>query len=159
MGRSADEIDRQIRETRDRIDENIEVLEERATSSAIRYGRIAGVVLGALAAGGVAYLIYRRYRRPTWKDRLAALSPDSLHALADDLATRLKDAKRAMPSVSVTVNGDRETEPGALESIIRKVGPGLVGTASTALIERMTRGGGTGEEDQTAARHAAPAFD
>jgi hypothetical protein len=159
MGRSADEIDRQIKETRDRMDQNLEVLEERATSSAIRYGRIAAVVVGVVAAGGAAFLVYRRFRRPTWKDRLASLSPDSLHALADELASRFKDAKKAMPSVIVTVNGKHDAEPGALESIVRKVGPSLVGTASTALIERVTRGGGAGEEDESAARHAAPGFD
>jgi hypothetical protein len=158
MGRSADEIDRQIRETRDRIDENIEVLEKRATSSAVRYGRIAAVVVGALAAGGAAYLVYRHFRRPTWRDRLTGLSPESLHSLVDDLTSRLKDVKDSMPSVTVTVNKDHDTEPGMLESIVRKVGPSLVGTASTALIERVTRGG-TAEEDGTTARHAAPAFD
>lgn len=60
MGASAREIERQIRETRDRIDTNLRRLESRAASSAVRYGIIGAAVVGAVAVGGVALLIYRR---------------------------------------------------------------------------------------------------
>jgi len=60
MGASAREIERQIRETRDRIDANLRRLESRAASSATRYGLIGAAVVAALAVGGAAFLIYRR---------------------------------------------------------------------------------------------------
>jgi hypothetical protein len=60
MGASADEIDRQINETRDHIDQNLGVLEKRAASNAMRYGRIAAVVLGVVIVAGAGVLIYRR---------------------------------------------------------------------------------------------------
>jgi hypothetical protein len=59
MGASAREIERQIRETRDRIDANLRRLESRAASSATRYGLIGAAVVGALAVGA-GFLIYRR---------------------------------------------------------------------------------------------------
>ena len=135
MGASAREIEEQIKETRERMDENLEVLEHRATSSAVRYGKIAAVVVGAAALAGAGFLLWRRTRRPTLKGRLEKMSPDSLRALADELATRLK---KPLPSVSVTVN-EKSQEPGTWESILRKVAPALAGTASTALVERVTR--------------------
>jgi len=49
MGASTDEIDRQINETRDHIDRNLGMLERRAASNAIRFGRVATAVLGVVA--------------------------------------------------------------------------------------------------------------
>ncbi|HKV88543.1 MAG TPA: hypothetical protein VJT78_11160 [Candidatus Dormibacteraeota bacterium] len=144
------------------MDENLGVLEARATSNAVRYGRIVAVVAGAAAVGAAAFLIYRRVRRPSLKGRLKEVSPDGLRQLADELASRMKrmkNLKRAMPSVTVTVNDKAAAEPGAFESIIRKVAPAVVGTASTALIEKVTGGGSSDEVDQRGARHATPAFD
>ena len=135
MGASSREIEEQIKETRERMDENLEVLEHRAASSAVRYGKIAAVVVGAAAVAGAGFLLWRRTRRPTLKGRLEKMSPDSLRALADELATRLK---KPLPSVKVTVN-EKSQEPGTWESILRKVAPALAGTASTAFVERVTR--------------------
>ena len=73
MGASAREIEQQIKETRERMDENLEVLEHRAASSAVRYGKIAAVVVGAAALAGAGFLLWRRTRRPTLKGRLASL--------------------------------------------------------------------------------------
>jgi len=43
-------------------------------------------------------------------------------------------------AIKVGVNGEDEAkEHGTLEGIVRRVGPGVVGTATTALIERFTR--------------------
>jgi len=70
MGVTADEIDRQINETRDHIDENLGVLERRAASNAIRYGRVAAMVLGVVAVAGAGVLIYRRINRPSRREQL-----------------------------------------------------------------------------------------
>jgi hypothetical protein len=66
VGASADEIDRQIASTRDHLDANLDVLESRAVLGAKRAGVIAAAGLAAgLAIAGVAFLVYRRVRRPS----------------------------------------------------------------------------------------------
>jgi hypothetical protein len=75
--------------------------------------------------------------RPALKDRLEAVSPEALRDLAVEIGTRVKEK---FPSVTVTVNERKEPEPGPVQSILRKVAPMLIGTASTAVIEKMTRG-------------------
>jgi len=157
MGASADEIDRQISETRDHIDQNLGVLEKRAASNAMRYGRIAAVVLGVVTVAGVGVLVYRRMNRPSRREQLQGMVLevlkdllDSLRDLPDEVTSRLK---KPLPSVKVVVNGEEAgQEPGMLESVVRKVAPAVVGTASTALIERFTR---SSEPE----RSAVPAYD
>ena len=134
MGASAREIEREIKATRERMDDNLTRLEGKATSTASRYGRIAAVVLGVVAVGGAAFLIYRRTHRPTLRDRLDELSLDNLRTLAAEATGRLKDR---LPSVTVTVNDKTDPEPGTFESILRKVAPALVGTAGSALLQRV----------------------
>jgi hypothetical protein len=146
MGASAREIEREIRETRDRMDDNLTRLEGKAASSAARFGRIAAIGLGVLAAGGAAYLVYRLRRKPTLKDRLDGLSIDKLRSLAEELSGRLRDE---LPSVTVTVNQKAEREPGTLESILRKVAPALIGTASTAVLERVAGPAGAADSNHT----------
>ena len=63
MGGSAREIERQITETRERIDANLARLEIRAAYDARRYGLIAVVVLGIAAVGVVGALAYWKKRR------------------------------------------------------------------------------------------------
>ena len=145
MGASAREIERQIKETRERMDDNLTRLEGRATTGAARYGRIAAIALGALALGGVAWFVYRRTHRPTLRDRLDDLSFDNLRTLAVEATDRLKER---LPSVTVRVNEKTDEEPGTIESIIRKVAPALAGTAGSALLSRLAA---TPDED-----HAAP---
>jgi hypothetical protein len=137
MGASAREIEREIRETRERMDDNLSRLEVRAASGAARYGRIVAVAGVVLAAGIASLILYRRRRRPTWRDRLGDLSVDNLRDLADELSQRLKDG---MPSVTVRVNEKVEKEPGTAQAIIRRVAPSLLGTASTALLSRVAAG-------------------
>jgi len=156
MGASADQIDRQIRETRERMDENLGVLEARAASNAVRYARIVAIVVGAAAAGGAAFLLYRRFRsRPALKDRLREMPPQAIR----ELGSRLKNARRSMPSVTLTLNDDGHTEPGALESIVRKLAPALIGTAATAVIERTTGRRASDDLDERDTSQVAPAFD
>ena len=146
MGASAREIERQIKETRDRMDDNLTRLEGRATSSAARYGRIAAIALGALAIGGVAWFVYRRTHKPTLRDRLDDLSFENLRTLVIEAGDRLKER---LPSVTVRVNEKTEEEPGTIESIIRKVAPALAGTAGSALLSRLAA---SPDEDYAAPR-------
>ena len=129
MGASAREIERQIRETRDRMDENLTQLEGRTRSGATRYARFAAIGLGALLVVGAAFLVYRRARKPTLRDRLDALSLDRLRGLATH-------AREQLPSVTVRVNEKTNEGPGTIESIVREVAPALVGTAGM-LVERL----------------------
>jgi hypothetical protein len=134
MGASAREIEQQIRETRDRMDENLGALEGRAARGAMRYGKVAAavVVVAGVAAGG--YLIWRRTRRQALKNRLEQLSPESLRELVEEVIARLK---KPMPSVRITVNEQAE-QPGTVERILRKVAPAVAGTAATGLLRRVT---------------------
>jgi hypothetical protein len=160
MGPSSDEIDRQRKETREHMDENLGALDQRAASNAMRYGRIAAVVVGVAAVAGAGWLIYRRINRPTRRERLQSFLiealkdlPDSLRELPDEVATRFR---KPMPSIKVIVNGkDEAKEPGPLESIVRRVGPAVVGTASGALIGRFTRSSEGADET----RSSVPAHD
>jgi hypothetical protein len=91
MGASADEIARQIKETREHIDENLGVLEHRAASNAVRYGKIASVVVGVVALAGAGLLIYRRMNRPARNEQLRSIVIEALKDLPDtlrDLPTR-----------------------------------------------------------------------
>ena len=157
MGASTDQIDRQIKETRERMDENLGTLEQRATSNAVRYGKIAAIVVGAAVAGAATFLIVRRLRRPTLSRRLRGLSPDAMRELVDELRSRIKDARKSMPAVTVTVNDKEKAEPGTVESIVRKVAPAVIGTASTAVIEKLTRS--RDEETERDGSYVRPAFD
>jgi hypothetical protein len=162
MGPSTDEIDRQINETRDHIDENLGVLEGRAASKAMRYGRVAAVVLGVVAVAGAGVLIYRRVNRPSRRAQLQAMFiealkelPDTLRDLPDEVSARLK---KPLPSIKVVVNGEEASkEPGTVESIMRKVAPAVVTTASGALIDRFVRP--ADPLDDKSSRAVAPAFD
>jgi len=136
MGASAREIERQIKETRERIDDNLNQLEGRAASNAVRYGRIAVIVVAAVAVGGAGFLVYRRMRRRNLKARLDDLSIENLRELAEELSGRLKGR---LPSVTVRVNEKTPREPGTMETIARRLAPALAGTASTALLGRIGR--------------------
>lgn len=134
MGASAREIEQQIKETRERMDDNLGVLEQRAGSGAQRYGKVAAAVAGAVVVAAIGFVVWRKTRRPTLKDRLDTLSPENLHDLAEELMSRLK---KPLPAVTVTVNPKGEERPGMVESILRKVTPAVVGTAATGLLQRV----------------------
>ena len=149
MGRSEDEIDRQVREARERIDANVGVIEERADFDAARYAKIAAVIVGVAVVAGAGVLIYRRMYRRTRAEQLRSMLvealrelPDSLRELPDEVSTRLK---RSLPTIKVVVNGEEAGEPGALERIVRRVAPAVVGNVSTAVMERFTRPSGPGD--------------
>jgi hypothetical protein len=161
MGPAADEIDSQIKETREHIDESLGTLEQRAASNAARVGRVVAVVLGVAAVAGAGVLIYRRMRRPSRTEQMRSMVlevlrdlPDTLRDMPGEVATRLN---KRLPSIKVVVNGEgEEKEPGTFEGIVRKVTPALVTTASSALFGRFTR-----QSDPLDHKHSrsVPAYD
>jgi hypothetical protein len=122
------------------MDDNLSHLESTAASRAVMYVRFAVIGVGILAVAGAGFLIYRRTRKPSLRDRLDEVSIDNLRALLD----RLKDE---MPSVTLRLNEKAEHEPGMIESIIRNVAPSIVGTASTALLQRVVSAPALGKRD------------
>lgn len=134
MGASAREIEREIKQTRERMDDNLTRLEGQAASSAKRYGAIAAAVLGVAIVATAGIVLYRRTHRPSLRDRIDDLSLDHLRELASELTATLKDR---VPSVTLRVNEKTYEEPGTVESIIRKVAPALAGTAGSALLNRL----------------------
>ena len=160
MGASSDEIDRQIKETREHIDENLGVLEQRAASNAVRYGKIAAVAVGIVAVAGAGVLIYRRMNGPTRREQLRSMViealkdlPDSLRDLPDEVSARFE---KGLPSIKVVVNADQPEEPGTLKRIARRVAPAVVGAASTAVTARFTR---ASDAAHTGRRSRVPAYD
>ena len=132
MGASAREIEREIKETRERMDANLTRLEGTAASRAVRYGRWVALGVGVLAVAGGAFLVYRRMRKPTLRERMSDASVERLREL-------LEKFREELPSVTVKVNDRSPREPGTVESIVRKVAPAIIGTASTAFLERIAR--------------------
>jgi hypothetical protein len=156
MGGSSDEIDDQTGEPR----ENRGALEESAGFNALRYGKIAAVIVGVVAVTGAGVLIYRRLSRRTRAERLRSMLiealkdlPDSLRELPDEVASRLKNP---LPSIKVVVNGKASEEPGTLEEFVRRVAPAVVGTASTAVVKRLRR---SSDPDEAHSRPTVPARD
>lgn len=134
MGASAREIEREIKQTRERMDDNLTRLEGQAASSAKRYGVIAAAVLGVAIVATAGIVLYRRTHRPSLRERIDDLSLDHLRELVSELTATLKDR---VPSVTLRVNEKTDEEPGTVESIIRKVAPALAGTAGSALLNRL----------------------
>lgn len=132
MGASADEIERQISSTRDQIDANLDVLEKRAASGAKRAGlMIAAGLLAGLAVGGVAYLVYRKVRKPSLADRVHGMLPDALADLPNEIRKRLPDRPFR---VVITNASDAEAKPGTWESIGRRLAPAVVSSAVSAVM-------------------------
>ena len=163
MGASDDEIDRQMRATRDHMDQDLDDLEQQTASSAMRYGRIAAVVLGVAVVAVAGAVIYRRMNRPSRREQLQIMLiealkdfPDSLRDLPDEVTTRLR---KSLPSVKIVVTReDVAREARTLEDIVRKVAPSVMGTASNALIGRFTRRRSDPADDRHS-RSTAPAYD
>jgi hypothetical protein len=140
MGAAADEIDRQIRETRDHMDENLALLQRRTVPNARRYGRIALIVIAALAVAGAGFFAYRKVTKRSRIQRLHGMVrdlPDSLRDLSDPVTSRLK---KPLPSIRMIVNQESEARSeGRLEDIFRRVAPAVVGSAATAILQRTKR--------------------
>jgi hypothetical protein len=91
MGDSSDEIDRQIRETRARLDEEPEVLEERVEFSARQYWRVAAGVGVGLAVVVIGVMVYRRARKRTLVKQLRDVLIESVRDLPDEVTSRLDE--------------------------------------------------------------------
>jgi hypothetical protein len=136
VGTSSDEIEREITSTRERLDENLDVLERRAASGARRVAVIVAIGAAAgLVVAGVALIVYRRRRRPSLGDRLQDILPDALTGLPDEVRSRL----RHRPFKVVITEAGAGREPGMWESIGRKVAPALVSTAVGTVVSRALR--------------------
>ena len=132
MGASAHEIERQIGETRERMDANLTRLEGQTRSRAMRYGRFAAVGLAAALVAGIAFFVYRRTHRPSLADRVVSRARG-----VRDLKLKDLNLKDRLPTVTLRINEREDEEPGTVESIVRKVAPALAGTAGTALLQRL----------------------
>jgi hypothetical protein len=138
MGASSDEIDREIRETRNRLDAELVVLEQRAALGARRVGRVAAGVGVGLLAVAIAVIAYRRSRKGTRVQQLRNAFLESLRDLPDDVASRLKD--RLPIKVVVTDKAHEESATGTWAGIARKVAPTVIGSATGAIASRVARG-------------------
>lgn len=131
MGDSSAEIEQDIRETRDELDRQLNVLERRAVSGARKYGLMAaGIAVGVLAvAAGV--VLYRRSRR-TPVTRLQTMVRS---------ARRLPEkARERLPIRVVVMDRTRdERAPGTLAGIAQKVAPAVAGSATGAILARFGR--------------------
>jgi hypothetical protein len=100
----ADELDRQIGESPENVDQNLNRLEQEA-SDARMYVRIAAIGLAVLVLAGAGYLVYRRVKRPPLANRLRSRLLESLRDLPSELPSRLSDLpsrwKERIPRVSV----------------------------------------------------------
>jgi len=138
MGASSAEIDRQITETREHLDANLAVLEERAKARAKMALRIGAVVaIGVAAAVTAAILVRRRRDRSSTMGRIDAALPESLKSLREEIATRLK---KPLPAVRISVSNTEEPRtPGFWASIAHKAAPAAAGTAASALVAAAAR--------------------
>lgn len=132
MGASADEINRQINDTRDQIDANLDVLESRAASGAKRAGVMIALGLAVgLLAGGAAYLVYRRVRKPSLVTRMHDALPDQLAGLPDEIRKRLPDRPFR---IVITSGTEAEGKPATWEAIGQRLAPTVVSSAVSAVM-------------------------
>jgi hypothetical protein len=146
MRLSADEIDRQINDTRENEIQDFGTLEQRAASDALRFGRIVVISLAVLALAGAGYVVYRRVRRPTMAKRLRA-KVLAIRDLRPELQSRLKEQ---IPRVKVVVANKADEGIGTLETMARRVTPAVVGSATTAVLEHFTRAPASKRSDAAA---------
>jgi hypothetical protein len=140
VGATTDEIDREINSTREHLDENLGVLERRAATSARRIALYVAAGVGAgLVVGGVAFLAYRRFRKPSLRDRLEGVLPEALTSLPEEIRSKLR-----LRPIKIVISEQPENEPGMWEAIGRKVAPAVVSTAVGAAMSRVFRRGTVG---------------
>jgi hypothetical protein len=135
MGASSSEIDQEIKDTREELDETIEVLEHRAARGARVYGRVAAGVVVGVAAVIVGVVIYRRRRQKKVARQLHHVLFDSIRELPEEVKSKLKTT---LP-ITVVI-GERPDEAGrgsVWNAIAAKIAPTLVGSATRAVMARL----------------------
>jgi hypothetical protein len=148
MGSSSAEINDEIATTRQHLDENLDVLEKRATSGIKRAGMLGGIGLAAgLIVGGIAFLVIRRMHKPTVRDRVQDAMPDFT-----DFQKEVKKRFGNRPFKIVITSADADTtERGSIwESTARKVAPTIVTSAASAIMAAAMKRRGSSEPDTTA---------
>jgi hypothetical protein len=134
MGASAAEIDEQIDKTREHLDANLDVLERRAASGLKRAAVIAGIGLAAaVVAGGIVFLVVRRIRRPSLRDRMYDAIPGAVFDLPDEIKKKLS----GRPFKVIITNADVDEGRGGWESAARKVAPTIVTSAVSAVMGQV----------------------
>jgi hypothetical protein len=138
MGPSTPEIDKQIKETREHLDANLTVLEERAVSGARRAVRIAVVVgIGLVVGAGIGFAVYKLRQRQSPLARIHYAVPRSIRHLPRELSRKLK---RPLPAVKLVVADSEESRgPGVWESMAQKVATTMAASAASELAARVLR--------------------
>jgi hypothetical protein len=136
MGASSDQIDREIRETRSELDQKLGLLEQRAASSARRYGKVVVSVAASIAVVTVGAIAYRRFRKRSTARQLHKLLFDALRQLPDEATSRLKGH---LPIKVVITDKADEESPNAWTSIAAKIAPSVLGSATGAVVSRLKR--------------------
>jgi len=147
MGSSSAEINDEIATTRQHLDANLDVLERRATSGLKRAGMLGGIGLAAgLLVGGIAFLVIRKTRKPTVRDRVQDAMPDFT-----DFQKEVKKRFGNRPFKIVITSADADTtERGSIwESTARKVAPTIVTSAASAIMAAALKRRGSAEPDTT----------
>lgn len=81
---------------RERLEQQLAVVETKARDLAQRHGRLAtGIAVGAAAAFAVGMLVYRRRVRKSIKQRAQRAIPNSLWDMPEELIAQLKKRARA----------------------------------------------------------------
>ena len=144
MGASSAEIDQEIRATRGRLDETLEVLERRAARGARVYGRVAAGLAVGVAAVVVGVVVYRRRKQTSVARQLHRVLFDSIRDLPEDVKNKLK--KNLPVTVVIGERADDSRSANPWSALAAKVGPTLVGSATGALMARLR-----GNPDETVA--------
>ena len=135
MGASSAEIDKEIRETREALDQKLAILERRAASGARTYGRIAAVVAVGVLAVAVGVVVYRRRRRRVTVQQLHKSLFKAVRDLPDEAKARLK-AKLPIKIV-ITDKDHEEGTSNPWANLAQKIAPTVVGSATGAILARM----------------------
>jgi len=138
VGASSAEIERQIAETRQRLDANLKLLERRAVSGARKAARVAAMVgIGLASAAAVSFAIYRLTRRRSH----AATVKDAVPASIRHLPSRVTNALRNRPAtVKVVVAGsDDSRSPSPWRTIAERVATTVAVSTAGALASRIVK--------------------
>ena len=90
------EVERTPVSPRERLEQQLAVVETRARDLAQRHGRLAtGIAIGAAAVFALGMLAYSRRGRKSMKQRAQGAIPDSLWDMPEELIAQLKKRVRA----------------------------------------------------------------